>query len=212
MEREVYIRAVTTILPLKPEGFLVYYGRSGGRDIDLFGVVKDNVQLFWELEPIDLFVISLRKCEKLVELLDPKVIEPIRTGKFIAGSRRSFQRFQRLLHRCAPTDTAISHLMRTGVEQLFNARKWLEHYILSKDVTCARNSLIALGYSYTYILSARYYAAGNKAIVQFQNLLSHNPTLETVYDTLDTVKKDNAIDPEQMNSLIGNWEMELATL
>jgi hypothetical protein len=210
MQNKELIEPIIKILPIEGKGFLVHYGRVNGRDIDLFGVLEEELEVTWNLGVIDLYLIGIKTCEQLIKFKDPKIVEPILNGRLLIGNENFFHNLKKSLLENPVDEEVISYLVRRGIEEILTSRQWLEHYKISTNPRLAYNSLVSLSYSYTYLLSAHLYTENKNSVITMNEILRVSDQFKKIVEFLEQTKDGKNVSYEKTNSLMRQWEIQIA--
>lgn len=199
MDKKSVLEKVFALLPKDSIRFIVHYGKTDGRDIDLFVVLKAiSGYGCIKLDLLDITLIDDCLLNKMIIHFDPILTEPILTGNRIYGQEiKSLRQRLKLLEA---NENTVKYFKNRAV----NFYYWAKGHYLNKDF----NKLIrTLSFVVSYIYFAKYYRDHSSVITLTELLKIFPDTL--LPEILLATKGKKEIKLAEMDSFFQNAEMLL---
>ncbi len=202
------LAAAVTILPLHDTGVLVHYGNKNGADVDLLAVIPDEPPepIVWKHGVVDLLTVGLSQCCRLLALMDPGMLEPVRNGTLVSGSADTWQQLQRVLDEPAPQSDVLAHLMLSSMTDSKSAFVWYAHFEQTADQIYADRCLQALSFACSEFLSAQRINSVKEwpTRVNFEEYAG-NEYFSTIRSTLRSVRAGGRITSADVKPILNYW-------
>jgi hypothetical protein len=156
------LQSLLKVVPEEQIKFAVWFGNRGGKDHDVFVVIKGNYQYGSFVEgPLDISYVGEVWVPMMVKHLDPMVTEPLMTGVIIYG--QAWKYLFELSDVKVDEDVPIYLLQCAEIFYELAVQLSFEGRL--------REAVLTLGFVYSYALYAFSYCTCNN-LVMFKDLLS----------------------------------------
>jgi hypothetical protein len=190
MKKEEILKLLFSFIPQEQIVFVIWYGNKKGRDVDLFVVLKNNVNcgsIF--VGVLDIGYIGSVWIPMMIKNHDPIITDPLLTGEVIYGEV-SLIKYDLLTQES--DDDIVIYLLQCA--EIFY--EWAVNHAFENRL---REALFTLTFVHSYILYAFKYF-GDSNIVAFKDLLSNNDGLLITKNTEKAKKKKHILESDVYQS------------
>jgi len=161
METKEIKEYLVSIFPEKLIKTAIWYGNKKGQDIDVFIILKNNIQYnCFQYKEFDISYINETKIIKMLSNFDPLITEPILTGQEIYGEYLSV--LKKKLLSIKADENIVEYLMNRAKE-FYN---WSEKHLATNE---NKKAIITLTFVISFINFANYYKH-HEHVITFKEL------------------------------------------
>lgn len=183
---------------------VVYGSRRRTRDIDIVVVQpQETATPSLKVGQLDLFVVSRKRFDRLLGVLDLLAVEPALTGELVYGDAPAWSAVRDRLVETPPSGRCVEHACRRSLEEYLVACRLWEQYEQDGDPELPEWAFVNLSFSVSYASFARFYAQpGSKACTLDGLIRAEKVFLPEFWAFRNGVKQKN--DDVEADS-VGDW-------
>lgn len=184
---------------------VLFGSRKNDFDIIIFQGEQPNIT-YVSAGSLDLTLCSWNVFSLLLSNLDPRITEPILTGKSLFRCE-TWRRSQcEIIHAIKSSDDVMNHLIFTSNQALEDCQTWVNSHNTNKNIFGCRN----LAFSISLKSFANWYSKHNQPIT-FQKLLLENKLLfQNFWSEYLPIKRNDCFLSENVDDWIFRWKTFLS--
>lgn len=176
------------------EAVAIQYGNiNDGNDIDILIIQKgETTTPFFVAGLLDILVLSIENCYRLIEVLDPLVVEPLLTGKYLLGDKGTWLSLLNLLASIKSSQLCVQHAIQRSFDSSITSLNYWHDYVKNKKEEFLYWSFNNFSFSISYMSTAHYYSQPGLSAIDLNSLItSENILFPEFWSYRDRMKKEN---------------------